>query len=153
MTTARIIAPPPVIYLTGFMLGSGLEWLLPLTNLAGFGLWRWGLAVGLLLAGAALARWAFVAMRQHNTSADPRKPSTALLTSGPFAHSRNPIYVAMILLYSGGSLLLNLTGPFCVLPLILLLMHFGVIRREESYLAALFGQPYQDYLIAVRRWL
>lgn len=148
--TAPIIAPPPVIYLGGFALGVALEWLMPFT---GFAAWRWGLAGVLLLAGVVLARWSFIAMRQHNTSADPRKPSTALLTSGPFALSRNPIYVAMTLLYSGGSLLLNLTGPFCVLPLVLLLMHFGVIRREESYLADLFGQPYQDYLIAVRRWL
>ena len=82
-----------------------------------------------------------------------RKPATALATAGPYRVSRNPIYLALTLFYLGvglaaGSLwVVVLAGPA------LLVMHLGVVRREERYLERRFGAAYLDYARRVRRWI
>ena len=81
------------------------------------------------------------------------RPTNALISSGPFRFSRNPMYVGLTLVYLGISLILNTAWPLLFLPGALLLMHFGVINREEAYLEELFGQDYRQYRARVRRWL
>lgn len=149
---AQLIAPPPVLYL-GTLFGALL--------IDTWHPWRWAqpwalrlTLTGLGLAlGAALARWAFVTLRRHETSANPRQATQRIVQHGPFRWSRNPIYVAMTLLYLGASALLDSIWPLLLLPALLGIMHFGVIRREEAYLGARFGVPYHDYCNATRRWL
>lgn len=109
--------------------------------------------VFLIAISSAFARWAFVAMRRLGTSANPRKESVALSTSGPFAFSRNPIYLAMTGLYIGADALLDSWWPMLFLAPLLWLMHWGVILREERYLLAQFGDAYASYKAAVRRWI
>ncbi len=117
-----------------------------------------GVAVGLigifiLVASGSFARWAFVTMRRLGTSANPRKQTVALSTAGPFAFSRNPIYLAMTGLYIGAGALLNSWWPMLLVVPLLVLMHWGVVLREERYLMAQFGDAYAAYKAAVRRWL
>ncbi len=147
-----LIAPPPRLYLGAFFASIVLELFSPLPLQSnGIALRIAGALV--LLASAGFARWAFVTLRQAGTSADPRKSSDALTTRGPFGISRNPIYVAMTGLYVGATALLNTAWPLALLPPLLALMEWGVIRREERYLLARFGPSYADYLRRVRRWL
>lgn len=61
----------------------------------------------LLLLSGAFARWAFLTMRRSGTTANPRRPSEALTTDGPFRVSRNPIYVAMTGIYIALAFLVN----------------------------------------------
>ena len=91
-------------------------------------------------------------MRRVGTTANPKKASQVLATGGPFQFSRNPIYLAMTGLYVGLALLINSYWPLTLLVPLLALMEWGVIRREEHYLAEKFGEPYTCYKTKVRRW-
>lgn len=148
----RIVAPPPVMYIGSFLLGCVIHVISPIRIFQSpyahvvFG--------GFLFAlSAAFARWAFLTMRRFGTTANPRKPSEALATSGPFQFSRNPIYVAMTGLYVGLDFMVNSAWPLILLAPLLLLMDWGVIRREECYLSEKFGDTYAFYKLRVRRWL
>ena len=150
--TAEIIAPPPVLYVSSLALAFGANAIAPrpialpplALHIAG--------AIFFVLSGV-LARWAFVAMKKGGTSANPRKPSEALTTTGPFKLSRNPIYVAMTGLYFGFALLGNSLWPFLFLVPLLIAMHWGVVLREERYLTQRFGEAYVAYKSGTRRWL
>lgn len=148
----RLIAPPPVMYIEALLLGVAIHMLSPISIfsatpaheiLAGF----------LLVLSGAFARWAFLTMRRLGTTANPKKPSEALVIDGPFRISRNPIYVAMTGLYIGLAFLVNSAWPLILLVPLLMLMQWGVILREERYLSGKFGSEYTAYSSRVRRWL
>lgn len=148
--TPGVIAPPLLIYGLAF----GAAWLLQMQQplqIAAFNL-EIGAYITLGL-GAWLVLWAFMAMRLARTSASPYKPAETLVTGGPFRFSRNPVYLAMTLLYLGSALLLNTLWPLVLLPVVLITMLLGVIFREERYLLLRFGAKYLKYKVSVRRWL
>ena len=150
--SAKIIAPPPVLYVGALLIGFILQAAFPqLILLSAFVLRVLG--VMLLLMSAAFARWAFVTMRQAGTSANPRKASLTLATDGPFRLSRNPIYLAMTGLYLGIALIGNTWWPLLLLAPLLFVMHYGVVLREERYLEKQFGEIYVAYKASSRRWL
>ena len=148
----RLIAPPPVIYLGTLLLGVAINVLSPITI---FPATHAHVIFGgiLLLISGTFARWAFLTMRRLGTTANPRKPSEALATDGPFRISRNPIYVAMTGLYIGLASLINSAWVLMLLAPLLMFMQWGVIRREEQYLSGKFGNEYAAYSSRVRRWL
>ncbi|CAH2599731.1 Isoprenylcysteine carboxylmethyltransferase family protein [Rhodovastum atsumiense] len=149
--TAGVIAPPPLIMAAALLGGWLLGLVLPVPSLprplAGW------IGSGAILLAFALAGAAVLTMRRAGTHVDPYHPSTALVRSGPFAVSRNPIYLALILLSLGIAVLLDLAwGVLLLIPAVLVL-RFGVIAREEAYLERIFGDAYRDYRSAVRRWI
>ena len=91
--------------------------------------------------------------RRARTSFDVRKPSTSLITTGPFRFSRNPIYLAMTLLQLGIGIAVDGVWILAALVRALVAMHYGVIVREERYLERKFGDAYRGYKTSVRRWL
>ena len=147
----RTLVPPPAVY----ALALGMAWWLEGRWSLGFfpgGVGRalgWGL-IGLGLAGFA---WALAAIWGHHTTVNPYKAASSLVTRGPFAHSRNPIYVSDWFVYLGVPLLLGTAWPLLLAPLVWLTMRYGVIAHEEAHLLAKFGDEYRDYLARVRRWL
>jgi protein-S-isoprenylcysteine O-methyltransferase Ste14 len=145
-----IIAPPPLLYAGPLLAGFALDLLLPLPRLPG-ALRLVGLPF--LAAGIALAIWFLLAMRRAGTPVDPREATTALVQSGPFRYTRNPAYVAFTLTYLGVSLLAGARWPLVLLPVVLVVVDRGVIRREERYLEVRFGSDYSGYQRRVRRWL
>jgi protein-S-isoprenylcysteine O-methyltransferase Ste14 len=148
---AGVIAPPPLLYGGAFLAGSLLHWFFPKPILP-LGLASYtGLA--LLSSGAALAIWSRRSMESANTNVNPSLPATALVVTGPFRFSRNPMYVARTFLYLGLALLANALCILALLVPLLLVIHYGVIKREERYLEAKFGEAYRRYRAAVRRWL
>jgi protein-S-isoprenylcysteine O-methyltransferase Ste14 len=92
-------------------------------------------------------------MVRAGTNVDPREPTTAIVTDGPFRYSRNPLYLSLVLFYLGGTLLIDGVAPLIVLVLVLLVLHFGIVRREEQYLEGKFGDVYRAYRARVRRYL
>ncbi|MBI3777856.1 MAG: isoprenylcysteine carboxylmethyltransferase family protein [Gammaproteobacteria bacterium] len=147
-----VVIPPPILYLSAFLIGCIIQAALPLALFSST-LISWPLGLCFLIPSGAFARWAFVTMRRVGTSASHRKPSAALSTEGPFRISRNPIYVAMTGLYLGAVFLVNSVWPLLLLVPLILLMHWGVILKEERYLSGQFGDAYSAYKSAVRRWL
>ncbi len=112
---------------------------------------RWAGAAA-MLAGIALFVAASREFRRHRTSIIPRERPAALLTTGPFAYSRNPIYLADALILAG----LVLRWDLASLPLVaafVILISRRFIRGEEAGCAAAFGPAWQAYATRVRRWL
>ena len=148
---AGVIAPPPVIFLAGLAVGFGLEALLPGGSLPGAVRWVGG---GLLvLAGAALLASFNALFNRHQTPTNPWKPTTAIVTTGPYRSTRNPAYLGMALVYIGIALLADAPWVLAPLPVLLAVIDRGVIAREERYLEGKFGQEYLDYKRGVRRWI
>jgi protein-S-isoprenylcysteine O-methyltransferase Ste14 len=114
--------------------------------------WRWlgvlPLALGALSAIAAAGRFA-----RAGTNIVPLTRSTALVTDGPFARSRNPMYLGMTLVLAGIAWLSNAWLPWLVVPAFVLVLTLRFIRHEERLMEATFGDAYRDYRARVRRWI
>jgi protein-S-isoprenylcysteine O-methyltransferase Ste14 len=146
-----VIAPPPLIYFAALGVGFGLDAMLPSTSLADW--LAWSLGSVLILAGGALATSFLAALRRAHTPVDPSKPTTTVVTSGPYRLSRNPGYLAMALTYAGIAILTGALWAFVPLIPALILVSRGVIQREERYLEGKFGEEYLRYKRRTRRWL
>ena len=151
--SAPIRFPPPFIYLGMLLIGLAAERVLPLRS---FGADRPILvAVGAALALAGLAI-GLVAMGLFQRSGEKPEPWTTthqIVTAGVYRYTRNPMYLGMALLYAGLALALDAPLALMLLPVVLVLVQTQVIAREERYLAAKFGAPYDAYRRQVRRWL
>jgi protein-S-isoprenylcysteine O-methyltransferase Ste14 len=148
--TAGVIAPPPVIYLGFLGLGFALEGLLPGAELPGWTQW---LGAVVIVAGVALMISFELAFKRAGTDANPYRPSSALATDGPYRFSRNPGYLGMAITYIG--ITLAAAAPWALVMLLpaILVIHYGVIAREERYLERLFGEEYLSYKRTTRRWV
>jgi len=146
-----VVARPPMLYGIAFIAMAILEWFWPRPILGGaVGLWP-GIAIAVL--GVAIAVWGRRTMTAAGTNVDPMLPTTAIVTSGPFQFSRNPLYVALTLLYLGFTVALDTWWGLIVLVPLLVLMHWGVVLQEERYLEQKFGEPYRQYRSRVRRYV
>lgn len=146
-----VVAFPPLLYAATLGAGLVLQWLIPRHLLPPMPARLLG---GLLLVGSGvIARWGERTMRRAGTNVDPRQPSLALVVEGPFRLSRNPLYLSLTGLYVGITLLVNALWPLLLLVPLLSVVHWGIIKREERYLEAKFGEPYRAYRARVRRWL
>jgi protein-S-isoprenylcysteine O-methyltransferase Ste14 len=150
-TGAEIRLIPPVVNFAPFTLAWALQWWRPWTIPGGDALTVAGFA--LVAGGIALMLWAFFTLRRANTTVIPWEPVSAIVSTGPFRFSRNPIYLADAITYIGGSLLIRSWWPLLILPGIVLVMRRKVIDREERYLTDRFGDAYGEYQLRVRRWL
>ena len=152
--TAGVIAPPPLLALAVVVLGLLLDWLLPAYLLMLMLSMGERIVIGAILiaAGLALAISARGAFVSAGTNVEPWKPSTALVTAGIFGRLRNPMYVGGTLVLAGLSILLASDWMLVLTIIFVPLIHYGVVRREERYLAAKFGEPYVQYCKAVSRY-
>jgi protein-S-isoprenylcysteine O-methyltransferase Ste14 len=149
--TAGVVAPPPLIYLAGLAVGFALEALLPGSSVPTAV--QWGLGGVLVVAGVALLLSFNTAFSRRGTAVEPWKPTTAIVTTGPYRITRNPAYLGMALVYVGVALMSDALWVLAPLPVVLAVVDRGVIAREERYLERKFGQEYVDYKSRVRRWL
>lgn len=148
---ANVIAVPPLIYATAFVLGFLIYLVLPI-RMVPSALAPW-LGGGLVLVSFPIALWALHTLTRANTTFDTMKPTTALVTAGPYRYSRNPIYLSLTLLYLGVALLINALWILLVVVPLLVVIQRGVIAREEAYLTRKFGDVYKRYKAQVRRWI
>ncbi len=147
---AGVIAPPPVIYALAIVSGLMLQRWFPHAMLPS----PWARRLALLffvlgLTGIA----AVVAFSRAGTSPNPYRSSSRLVTTGIYGISRNPMYVGFTLWYLAVACWRNNLWLFVLLPIVLLVMLYGVILREEAYLERQFGDEYRAYRGRVRRWL
>jgi protein-S-isoprenylcysteine O-methyltransferase Ste14 len=143
--------PPPFAFAIPFCIGLLIHRFYPI----GLGP-REILAIpGLILAvgGFLLVLFAMGFFVRARTSPLPIKPTTAIVATGPYRFTRNPMYVGMTLLYVGLALWLDSLWPLLLLPAALWVVQRYVIAREEVYLEAKFGDEYRRYKERVRRWI
>lgn len=147
----NVLMLPPLLYAVGLAVGFLLQWVVPRPILATSArYWIGGLVLAL---GVVLAIWGRHVMERAGTNVNPTLPTTALVTTGPFRVSRNPLYVALTLVYIGLALLANALWVLLLVVPVLFVLHNGVVRREERYLEAKFGETYRAYRSRVRRYL
>lgn len=145
-----VVAPPPLIYAAGLLIGWVLQRARPWPFLPA-GTAR-PLGIALVLAG--LVGFAgMMAFRRAGTSPNPWHTAARLVTGGPYRFTRNPMYLGFTLWYLGACAWMNALWPLLLLPLVLLVMQRGVIAREEAYLERRFGRDYTEYRARVRRWI
>jgi protein-S-isoprenylcysteine O-methyltransferase Ste14 len=107
----------------------------------------------LVVLALALVAYSAAKFRAAGTPVPARKPTTAIVRTGPYRFSRNPIYLAFSLLQLGIAIWVNSLWLLVTLAGAVALVHYVVIPREEQYLERRFGDQYLDYKASVRRWL
>jgi len=145
--------PPPILALVAALAMRWLAHALPVAELLSGELRRLGALVAALALTLGLA--AFREFRRAKTTTNPLKPgsASALVTSGVFAYSRNPMYLALLLALSGWALWLGVLTPWLMLPLFVTTLTRLQILPEERALEGLFGADYLAYRRTTARWL
>jgi protein-S-isoprenylcysteine O-methyltransferase Ste14 len=150
--SAKISFPPPLVFLGMLLLGLVLDRIMTLSlELTWVGRYAGGgilVAAGLLFIMSAMGMF-----RKAGTDVKPWKTTSAIVDSGVYRFTRNPMYLGMAMLYAGLGLAFSSLGTFLFLPILILIIRTQVIAREERYLEGKFGQSYLDYKSRVRRWL
>ena len=149
--SSGVIAPPPLIFAGGLVVGLLLGVAVQPPALPVMLAWPVG---GLLiLAGLALGFSFISAFRRAQTPVDPRQATRTIVTTGAYRFTRNPAYLGMALIYTGIALATGGTWALITLIPTLVLVDRGVIAREERYLEQKFGAEYTTLKTRVRRWL
>ena len=146
-----VIAFPPLIFLVNAVI-SVLVHLFIRVPIMRYGLC---LACGIvfIILAPTLALSALRTMKAAGTNVHPSEPAITIVRGGPFRFTRNPMYLALCLLQIAlGFSLNNWITLLFVVPLALIL-HYGVVLREERYVTTKFGEPYLQYKSQVRRWI
>jgi protein-S-isoprenylcysteine O-methyltransferase Ste14 len=144
-----VIARPPLIYLGAFLIAVVCHWIWPMRIVDGAP-WAGLALVGL---GVATAVWGRRTMRAAGTNINPAQPAITIVTNGPFQFSRNPLYLSLTVVFLGLTLAVNTWWGVVMLVPLVVVMHRGVVAREERYLDAKFGETYRQYRSRVRRYL
>ncbi len=105
------------------------------------------------LIGAGLVIWTKRTMSYAKQPTKPGEPTTKLVTGGPFAISRNPIYLGGTVSCLGVAFLFDLPWFLPLMIAATLFTMVFLVLPEERYLEALFGEEYRSYKESVRRWL
>lgn len=111
--------------------------------------------VGLGLAGCAIIGLAMLWFWTEQATVNPMKPSSTsvLVTSGIYGHTRNPMYLGMLLILIAWALYLANVLALLFLPAFILYMNRFQIEPEERALRARFGREYLEYASRVARWI
>ena len=154
----RAVDSPDIIVLPPVLLAGTVA----IGMLIHYALWKvalvpewFALVAGLILFAAAgvLAYLAEQAMERLGTNVFPTQPTLALATSGPYRFTRNPLYIAALAMYLAMTLWVNSLVLLLLLFPMALILHWGVVLREEVYLTRKFGAAYLEYQSRVRRWI
>ena len=146
--------PVPWVFILAYLTGVAAQLSFPIAvrspggsrfiRLAGFALVGAGIVIALSAVGL---------FKRKSTTTVPFEAPTALVTSGPYRFTRNPMYLGLTLVYVGVAGTRLEVWPLIVLPLLLAYVNFEVIPVEERRLRDVFGDAYQQYGLRVRRWL
>ncbi len=145
------VTPPPLICLVALLIGLALNAVWPLVSIPS--LVRYIAGAVLIFASVLAMPGILTRFRRMHTTFDVRKFPSAFIADGPFTLSRNPTYVALVLLFIGLSVTLsNLWVLIWLVPATIVVDRY-VIPEEERRLEAAFGDQYRRYKLRVRRWL
>jgi protein-S-isoprenylcysteine O-methyltransferase Ste14 len=151
---ADVAVRPPLLFGGALALGYVLSRYLPLgPGLASPNALAVTVGLVFIVGGFALAIRSVQMFRRAGTNVVPGQQATALVTAGPYRFTRNPIYIGFVLVYFGLSIVLTSMWVLLLLFPTLVILHRGVVKREEAYLERKFGDAYRAYRARVPRWL
>jgi len=141
---------PPFIFAWAMLIGLLVDWIKPMPARPD----RWG-GLGVIFCGIAvgLCAWAWLTLKRHRTDVRPWKPTTAIVSDGPYALTRNPIYLGFALFQVGIGLWSDKLAVLLMTVPAIAATNAWIIAREESYLFRKFGAAYERYLGQARRWM
>jgi protein-S-isoprenylcysteine O-methyltransferase Ste14 len=143
-----------VVFGAPFLVGIALHFAIPFSLSQGI-LRRVLIPAGIVLIviGVGLIVLARRELAHFRQPTDPGHPTSKVVKTGVFSVSRNPLYLASVIVFLGITLTLNIPWALVTLPASVVLCHYILITPEEKYLAARFGKEYEEYATAVHRWL
>jgi protein-S-isoprenylcysteine O-methyltransferase Ste14 len=147
-----VVVHPPIALAIAVVAGLGLNYLHPLPFLPP-ALPQVEAGLILFLGSLLIVRWSAVTFRKARTNILTNQAATTIVATGPFAYSRNPIYVALFLGLIALAIGFDSLWFLAALVVIYFVIRYGVVAREETYLERKFGKQYLDYKAKVRRWL
>jgi len=144
--------PPPIWTLIYLLVCAALSWWLGWPALPGLPIPLLGIALVVIAFIAPV--WAFVLFRREGTEIEPTSPTNrALVTSGPYAFTRNPMYSGLVLLALGIAIWVG-AWPMLIAPVaVFATANWVHIPFEEAKMRRQFGAAYDDYVARVRRWV
>ncbi|SDC07459.1 methyltransferase family protein [Niabella drilacis] len=143
--------PPPVYFLLAIILMVLLDRYVPVMRWLEYPYRYTGIL--LIVAGFLLSAAGSMLFRKLGTRLRPGAKATTLVTGGPFRFTRNPMYLGLVTMLTGTGIVLGTLTPLVMIPLVILLLHFQFILREEQWMETWFGAAYLNYKEKVRRWL
>lgn len=150
---ANVIIQPPFIFLIPLAAGTLLHYLLLKLQLLSNPALGQIIGLPLVVVGIGLMFIAIKTLASSGEDKNVRTPTNAIVQTGPYKFSRNPIYLSFIITYLGLTLIINTWWLLIFLPIAIIVTHYGVILPEEKYLKIKLGPQYQAYLAKVKRWL
>ena len=149
-----MIVLPPLIPLAALLLGLLLDWLIPGYFLRVFLTFGERLFLGgvLFAVGLALMLGGGHYFSLAKTNIPPYKPALHLVTDGLYAFIRNPMYVGFGFMLAGLGIAFASDWTLVLMIPAAIVLHRGVVLREERYLEAKFGDPYRQYMTRVPRY-
>lgn len=142
---------PPAVFIVSLLLGIIIDYLYSSQFISCYiNVW---LGIPVLLLGISLHLYSIRTLKKAGTTFHANKAATKLVWNGPYRYSRNPIYLGMVIIYMGISLLINNAWLFLLLIPVFITLHVFVIKPEEAHLHRTFGNKYSDYCREVRRWI
>ncbi|MFQ5773697.1 MAG: methyltransferase family protein [Kiloniellaceae bacterium] len=148
---AGVLVRPPFVYLGALVLAFGIDRVWPVSLLPAGVQYSGGTA--LIVLGALVMALAVRRFRAAGTNVETGKPTTAVVTGGPYGYSRNPIYLSLTAIAAGIGIAADNLWVLALLAPVLAVVRYGVVAREERYLERKFGEDYRRYRASVRRWL
>ena len=109
----------------------------------------------MIIIGLIIILFAMILFRKYQTTITPLNPSNAtkLITDGIYKYSRNPMYLGLLLVLFGISIILNPIGGLSLIPLFILYLNLFQIIPEENAMVDLFKDEFLEYKENVRRWI
>ena len=143
-----------VVFGLPFLIGIALQFIVPFSFPQGI-LRQILIPVGIALTitGIGFIVLARSEFAHYGQPTDPGHPTSKVVKTGVFAISRNPLYLGCVILFFGIGLALNILWILVSLLFSIVICHYVLIIPEEQYLAAKFGEEYQEYFASVDRWL
>jgi protein-S-isoprenylcysteine O-methyltransferase Ste14 len=147
------VVPPPLLVLVCLGGGWVAHRLRPVRFLPDLGAAGPVVGAALVVLGLAVGVSGMREFHRHRTPTSPFRPTTALVTTGVFRFTRNPMYLGFVLLTVGVAVAFNSTAFLVSALLLTVLLDAAVIRPEERFLARRYGTDFEAYLRGTRRWL
>lgn len=144
--------PPPLMFFAFLGIGLLLDYLFPVKIFQFSRVFRFVCSGILGAISGYLALGSIIVLLRHKTPFDPSKPTLNIVCQGPFRFSRNPMYLALVLLMASAAVYTGSLWMCLAVPVLWIALEFAAVRPEEVYLESRFGLRYLEYKARVRRW-